>query len=442
MEATLMARVLTQRRELLGHDRWSRRELEVYQAGALRDLRAFAMERSAFYRRFHAGLDRRPLHELPILTKAQLVESYDALVTDPRLKLAELEAQLPELGARPYLGQYRVAATSGTTGRRAIFVWDPREWATVMASYARPYAWAGLKPGPFQQRKMAVVSSRSPWHQSSVVAASANSRFLPTLRLDATEPLSEICSQLDAFQPDGLVTYATISGALAEEQLAGRLHIRPQAVMCASEVLAPGVRRRVREAFGVEPFDVYAATETATIASECERHQGLHLYEDLVITEVVDERGMPVPPGTYGARVLVTVLFSSTLPLIRYEMSDSPAVALQSCPCGRPYATLMGVQGRADETLHLPGPVHPVVFHQLLEGVAGHGWQVVLEDERLRIDVITDGQLESQALADKVEGELKRLGLRPPPVVVQRVQAIRRGATGKAPLVRSERRQP
>jgi phenylacetate-coenzyme A ligase PaaK-like adenylate-forming protein len=327
----------------------------VYQAGALRDLRAFAMERSPFYRRFHAGLDRRPLHELPILTKAQLVEAYDELVTDPRLKLSELEAQLPELGAERYLGQYRVAATSGTTGRRAIFVWDPREWATVMASYSRPYAWAGIKPGPFQRRKMAVVSSRTPWHQSSVVAASAHSRFLPTLRLDATDPLSETCSKLDEFQPDGLVTYATISGALAEEQLAGRLNIRPQAVMCASEVLAPGVRRRVREA------------------------------------------------------------------------------------CGRPYATLMGVQGRADETLHLPGPVHPVVFHQLLEGITGHGWQVVLEDERLHIDVITDGPLESQALADRVERELTRLGLRPPPVVVQRVDAIARGATGKAPLVRSER---
>ena len=53
----------------------------------------------------------------------------------------------------------------------------------------------------------------------------------------------------------------------------------------------------------------------------------MHLFEDLVITEVVDADNRPVPPGQYGAKVLVTVLFSRTLPLIRYEMSDSLQLA-------------------------------------------------------------------------------------------------------------------
>src|SRR5215208_2596300 len=61
---------------------------------------------------------------------------------------------------------------------------------------------------------------------------------------------------------------------------------------------------------GEKPFEVYAATEPARIASECEQHQGMHLFEDLVITEVVDENNKPVPPGIFGEKVLVTVLFS------------------------------------------------------------------------------------------------------------------------------------
>ena len=56
----------------------------------------------------------------------------------------------------------------------------------------------------------------------------------------------------------------------------------------------------------------------------------MHLFEDLVITEVVDADNQPVPPGEYGAKVLVTVLFSRTLPLIRYEMSDSLQVGDRS----------------------------------------------------------------------------------------------------------------
>ena len=66
---------------------------------------------------------------------------------------------------------------------------------------------------------------------------------------------------------------------------------------------------------------MYGATETAGIASEC-RHGRLHRYEDLVIAEIVDEANRPVAPGDFGAKLLVTVLFSRTQPLIRYEMSD------------------------------------------------------------------------------------------------------------------------
>jgi phenylacetate-CoA ligase len=448
METALIARVLTQRRALLARDSWTRRQLEVYQAGALRDLRDFALSQSAFYRKFHAGLEHRPLHELPVLTKAQLVDAFDELATDPEVRIADLQAMLPTLKADDrYLGRYRLAATSGTTGKRAVFLWNAEEWATILASYSRPYAWAGVKPSPLQRRKMAVVSSSAGWHQSAVVAASVRSRWLPTLHLDATDPLADICAKLDEFQPEGLVTYASMSGVLAEEKLAGRLHIQPRAVMCASEVITPGARARVKEAFGVEPFDVYGATETATVASECEHHKGMHLYDDLVITEIVDEHGYPVPPGTYGARVLVTVLFSRTLPLIRYEMSDSPAYSTLTCRCGRPFALISGVQGRADETLRLPGAsgveisVHPVVFHKLLETVSGHGWQVVLEDARLRVEVVTDGPLDGAALATSIDVELKRIGVTPPPVVVERVGAIRRGLSGKAPLVRSERKR-
>jgi len=57
------------------------RELEIHQAGALRDLREFAYSRSRFYQRFHKGLTTRPLHELPVLTKATLMEKFDDLVT-------------------------------------------------------------------------------------------------------------------------------------------------------------------------------------------------------------------------------------------------------------------------------------------------------------------------------------------------------------------------
>ena len=70
-------------------------------------------------------------------------------------------------------------------------------------------------------------------------------------------------------------------------------------------------------AWHVEPFNVYAATETGGVAAECRHHHGMHLFEDLVIPEVVDNDYRPVPLGQSGDRLLVTVLFRRTIPLIR-----------------------------------------------------------------------------------------------------------------------------
>lgn len=157
----------------------------------------------------------------------------------------------------------------------------------------------------------------------SRVGTSLQSPLVPPLRLDATDPLPKIVERLNTFQPQALVAYASMARLLAEEQMAGRLRIAPQAVLSASEVLLEETRQRIVQAWKQQPFNVYAATESAGVASECAHHAGMHLSEDLVITEVVDEEHRPVPPGTFGAKVLVTVLFSRTQPLIRYGMSVS-----------------------------------------------------------------------------------------------------------------------
>ncbi|RIK15811.1 MAG: hypothetical protein DCC50_06970 [Acidobacteria bacterium] len=155
---------------------------------------------------------------------------------------------------------------------------------------------------------MAVVSSTTPWHQSALVGATVDSRFIPTLRLDSGTPLAELATTLHAFQPDVLVGYASILRLLAAEPAQQRLDLSPTAVFSASEVLTDAARRSIATAWGRAPFNVYTATETAGIAAECEHGTGMHLFEDCVITEVVDQENQPVLPGQYGAKVLVTVL--------------------------------------------------------------------------------------------------------------------------------------
>ena len=445
----LMARVLWLRRRLRGHERWSADRVHAEQERATAELRRFASARSPFYRRFHRTLERAPLDALPPLTKASLMDGFDEISTDRTLRLADLQAYLEGPGGGPFRGRYWVAATSGSSGRRSIIPTDGREWATVIAGYARASEWAGVRAGLRHRTRMAVVSSATAWHQSARVAASVRSPFVASERLDAAAPLADVVARLNAVQPEVLVGYASMLRALAGEQLAGRLRISPRAVNSSSEVLTGAGRELATRAWGVPPFDVYAATETGGIAAECGHHTGLHLMEDLVVPEVVDDAYRPVPDGEPGDRLLVTVLFSRTLPLIRYELSDRVRLSTRRCPCGLPFRLVETIEGRTDDVLTLPGAdgalvrLHPVVFHQVLDLVDAAGWQVRQTADGLEVLLATPGRgVDPAAMAARVRTALGRAGAVVPPVGVRVVDAVPPGPGGKRPLVVARRPAP
>jgi phenylacetate-coenzyme A ligase PaaK-like adenylate-forming protein len=312
----------------------------------------------------------------------------------------------------------------------------------IIASYGRANEWAGIRSGVIHRVSMAVVSSTTAWHQSSRVAATVRSPFIVSERLDAASPLPVLVGRLNELQPDVLVAYASMIRVLADEQLAGRLRIAPRAVNSSSEVLTGEARAMATRAWRVPPFNVYAATETGGIAAECEHHEGLHLFEDLVIPEVVDDDYRPVPPGQPGDRLLVTVLFSRTIPLIRYEMTDRVRVAPQPPACGLPFRLLESIEGRTDDVLALPATaggtvrVHPVVFHQALDLLDAAGWQVRQRDHELQVLVAApESAFDPTGTERAVRTALTTAGAAPPVVRVSLVDAIPAGAAGKRPLV-------
>lgn len=447
MDARLILDLWRRLARLRERERWTRTQLEAHQARAVRELRAHAYRRSPFYQRFHQGLLDRPLAELPVLTKALVMEHFDELVTDRSISLEALREHVAQANPeRRFLGRYRVCATSGSTGQPGLFLFDRPEWVAVLASFARAHEWAGVKISLTHRMTMASVASTNPWHLSAQVTATLRSWWMPALRLDAAEPLETMVQQLNAFQPEMLVAYPSVARILADEQLAGRLRIAPHLVFSSAEVLTPETRRRIQVAWGQPPFDQYGATESGNLAAECERHAGLHLMEDLALVEVVDDRNRPVPPGEYGDKVLVTVFASRTQPLIRYEMSDSLRLARAPCACGLPFILVDDVQGRLEEVLRFPTAtggevaVHPNTFHHLLDTLPVTGWQVVQERDGGLTVLLSGAADEVDArLVAELRQALVALGAMPPPVRVHRVASIPRSAAGKAPLIRSNR---
>ncbi len=438
--------LLSALRRLRPQERWTREQLLDHQTKALRRLREFAYAHSPFYRRFHRGLNDRPFHELPVLTKATMMENFDDLVTDRAIHLADVERHIAALrGDERFLGRYRVNATSGSTGRRGVFLFNPSEWVTVLASFIRAYEWLEGPSNLPTRKRIAGIVSPTPWHMSRRAGATLETRWVPASHLFASDPVETMVRRLNALQPQILGAYPSIVRTLANEQLAGRLRIDPKYVFTGAEVLTEETRRRVEEAWGEgRLFDVYGATEGGVIAAECVHHSGLHLFEDQVICEVVDQDNRPVSAGVYGEKLLITVLYNHTQPLIRYELSDSVRLANGKCPCGRPFARITSIQGRMEDTLRLPAvtggdvAINPVIFDQVMDRVPSGEWQVVQEADGL--DILLSGPPEGfsdEGLADDLRRALTAEGAIVPPIRVRRVLAIPRSATGKAPLIKS-----
>lgn len=453
MNPQIMIRVLGALRQLRQQERWTRPQLEAHQAEALRRLRDHAYSHSPFYQKFHHGLTGRPLQELPVLTKATLMEHFDELVTDRAIGLEAVRAYAAQGSEKQrYLGQYWVSATSGSSGHPGFFLFNRSEWVTVLASFARAQEWAGARVNLLRRRKMATVASVSPWHISSQVAETVRSGWIPSIRLASTDPLESIVQRLNDWQPNLLVAYASMARVLAEEQLTGRLRIRPQTVFTSSEVLTEETRRRVAAAWGQWPYNQYASTETASIAAECQAGRRMHLFEDLVIVEVVDAQYRPVAAGEYGDKLLITVLFNHTQPLIRYELNDSVRLASGPCPCGRPFGQVESVQGRVEDTLLLPGPaggrvaIRPLVFNRIMDILPVSGWQVIQEaDDGLTILLsgapdAMESDLRPQSLVATLTQALAQQGAHSLRIQVQHVPSIPKTAAGKAPLIRSNGR--
>lgn len=225
------------------------------------------------------------------------------------------------------------------------------------------------------------------------------------------------------------------------------MHINTRAAQVQSKKSGPTpmtrqTHPRIREAWGVEPYNQYAATETASIAAEHHQCRQIHFFEDLLV-EVMDEAYRPVPPGEYGAWLLITTLFIRTQPLIRYEIKDSVRVGTGEHSCQLPFAVLESIQGRDEHTLKLPGLNHtkidgqPLVFNRVMEILPVSGWQIQQQayDGLVILLAGVRSELSDHGLLEKLNRSLQQGGVDLPSIRVERVAAIPKTASGKAPLI-------
>jgi phenylacetate-coenzyme A ligase PaaK-like adenylate-forming protein len=346
--------------------RWSAERLGADRERRLRELLAWSAERSQFHAERLADIDvdhftEEDLPSLPIMTKADLMDNFDQVMTDPALTLDVVNAHIDNLEEDGYLlDRYRVVVTRGTTGPRGLFVYGWEDWTTLVLIATR---WRGRDGDSLPLD--ASVGSLFPSDSRHV--SGALHAFLsgmpgdgapPVTHLPPSLPLAEIVAGLNAAQPVVLQGYPSAIGLVAREAKAGRLKISPKRVSTSGEQCTDEVRAAVADAWGIEIHNYWGCSE-GVYAFPCEAGDAMHLPDDLAIIEPIDRQGKVVAPGQPADRVLLTNLYNRTEPLIRYEITDAMTLLAGICGCGCAHRRITDLAGRTDAVFTHDGGVRP-----------------------------------------------------------------------------------
>jgi phenylacetate-coenzyme A ligase PaaK-like adenylate-forming protein len=325
-----------------------------------------------------------------------------------------------------------VLTTAGSSGHKTVVVFNRKEWSIQEAASMRIAAMMGVFPFSMRRPTIVTIGSPSPLHDSYRLPLSMDIGLYRFYVLPATARIEELVQRLYSLQPHVLRGFPSMLGLLMTEQLQGRLNINPSIIAGGGEPLTSELRKQLQTVWQSSVFDIYG-TQEGLRAMECNPGQGMHIFEDLGIVEVVDEDNCPVPDGTLGHKILFTNLFSFTQPVIRYEISDMMVLAPEPCPCGHPFRRILAINGRNDDVLYLQGQggrqvaVHPVHFWNVLESFADiRQYQVVHEPDGicLRLMYEEGNGTTARSVKEQMAQKLQTMGVDCPTIRIELVTTL------------------
>jgi len=177
-----------------------------------------------------------------------------------------------------------------------------------------------------------------------------------------------------------------------------------------AEPWSDGARAELEELFGIKAYDSYGLSEMfgPGVAFECQEQDGLHIWEDQFLVEILDEDDLPCAPGERGELVL-TSLTKEAMPLIRYHTGDITYLVDEPCNCKRTCIKLHRFLGRADDMLVVRGiNVFPSQIEDVLLKIPeiGDYFQVIVDRERHKLDEIA---IKVELTDEAFTGELEDL---------------------------------
>lgn len=257
--------------------------------------------------------------------------------------------------ATPREAAVRVHGSSGTKGRLTLVAYTQRDidhWAELMA---RGFVAAGARPGSL------VLNAYGYGLFTGGLGFHYGAERLPATVIPSSGGNTARQLQLlEDLQPEVLCCTPSFALTIADlrERNQTKRPLNLKVGIFGAEPWTEAMRAQIEQRLGLLALDAYGLSEVGGpgVAQECAHaKEGLHIWEDFYLPEVVDpQTGEVLPPDQVG-ELVITTLDREALPLIRYRTGDITALDSRTCACGRTHVRMHRVRGRWDDMLIIRG---------------------------------------------------------------------------------------
>jgi phenylacetate-CoA ligase len=370
--------------------------LKAVQLRRLRAVVARAFENVALFRERMQARDLTPAS----------IQSLEDVARLPFTVKADLRDTYPfGLFASPMGDVVRLHASSGTTGKPIVVAYtreDIEVWSEVMA---RTLACCGLHRGDIVQNAYGygLFTGGLGAHYG---AEALGATVIPISGGNTDRQvmlMRDFASSAICCTPSYFIHLVERAGELGVDLRELPLRVG----VFGAEPWSDGMRAHVEEAAGIKAHDIYGLSEIIGpgVGVECGEQQGLHIFEDHFLPEIIDpETGEVLPDGTEGELVLTT-LSKKAMPMIRYRTRDITAIIPERCACGRSLRRIQRIGRRSDDMIIIRGvnifPSQVEAALLAVEGTLPH-YRIILTREQGLDQMTVEVEVTPEVLSDQV----------------------------------------
>jgi phenylacetate-CoA ligase len=342
-------------------EKQSSEKIKAYQLDRLKELMVYLQERSPFYQRLFHQFGIKPndvqsledLSKLPFTTKEDLQDFNKDFYCVPREKIIDY------------------SETSGTSGNPVTVILTENDLERLAYNEAVSLACTG---GNEQELYQLCTTIDKRFMAGLAYAMGTRKLGAGLIRMGSANPAMQWRSILKE-SPTALIIVPSYLLKLIEYAEATGIDFQKSSIkkaICIGEPIRDlgfewnALGRRIKEKWDIALYSTYASTEMGAAFTECEAQKGGHHHPELVIVEIIDKNGHPVPDGSPG-EVVVTTLGLEGMPLLRFRTGDICVAYKEPCSCGRKTQRLSPIIGRKKQMLKFRGTTLfvPAIYNTL-----------------------------------------------------------------------------